>query len=499
MLPLLLHELLSDERCACSDSFCVSDARKTLHKQEIRKRSAALIGAILRGGSAFKKPILVSSATDALVVCGLSAISEVGAIAVPVPSGTVSARVEQAIRRLMPHSILYSDFDPSLSALCEELGVQAISMASATDSEPGSTTTSEGIDLDIALGMLTSGTSGKGAKAVAMPHHAVIGVCEAIARYLKILANDKIVMLPPPSFDYGLYQLFIAGLRGAHVIVPSGTARRFPSELRELIETHEATVLPLTPATARLNVPVWSRSQRPMPSIRIVSFTGSAFPQELAQPLATLFPNAVIVPMYGITEAKRCTYLPRSDYPVRLPSIGIPIPNCRIRVVSDAGVDAEVGEHGELEVESRSVMAGYLGDPESSSIRVVEKFGTRRLMTGDIGYRDSDGFLFWVGRADDIVKIGDRRISMKEIEAAILGMAGVTNAAVIQLSDLSLAAFFVSESGSADAEVRGLLAGALGDVALVPKRLRKIATMPITSNGKIDYEALRAQVVEAEE
>lgn len=497
MLPLLLHELLADEQCECSRGFRVSDGEQTLNKQDIQARGEAIAQALLERGPAPGRPVLVSASSDALVACAVAATSKVGAAAVPVPHGVLSARVEGAIRHLEPKVLLHTDLDGRLRALAEEMGMHLIDMRSLPSSARAFSPEHPGIDLDIALGMLTSGTTSSRAKAVAMPHHAIIGVCEAIARYLSVSVTDTILMLPPPSFDYGLYQLFVAALRGAHVIIPPARARRFPEDLWRVLQERQVTVLPLTPATARQHVGTWHRTKEPMRSVRIVSFTGSSFPEELAGPLADMFPNATVVPMYGITEAKRCTYLPARHYPSKLPSIGIPIPNCRIRVVDEDGDEVDSNCSGEFEVESRSVMAGYLGEPELSTIRLVERGGTKRLMTGDMGYRDSDGFLFWIGRADDIVKVADRRISLREIEHAIVGAADVADAAVIQVEDFSLAAFVVTKSDRAtEASVRAAAADKLGDSALVPRRMLIIESMPLTPNGKVDYESLRRRMQE---
>jgi len=492
MLPLLLHELLGDEQCECSSGYRVSDADRTLTRHDLHSRSAAIAQALVEQLAAPGRPVLVSASSDALLASAIAATSMIGAPAVPVPHGVVSARVEGAIRHLDPCAILHTDLDHRLLALSEELGIRRIDMLSLPNSAHALPIAHRSIDLDIALGMLTSGTTSSRAKTVGMPHHAIIGVCEAIARYLQVSEKDTIVMLPPPSFDYGLYQLFIAALRGAHVVIPTPAARRFPGDLWTLLEARQVTVLPLTPATARHHVGTWWRTSQEIRSVRVISFTGSSFPEELIGPLSDLFPNATVVPMYGITEAKRCTYLPSEDYPAKLPSVGIPIPNCRMRVVDENGNEVGANVPGEFEVESRSVMTGYLGDPELSSIRIIERAGTKRLLTGDIGYRDSCGFLFWTGRVDDIVKVADRRISLKEIEHAIVRVAGIANVAVVQLEDSSLAAFVVANSGSVtEASVRIGAAEVLGDPALVPRYISFIELMPLTTNGKVDYELLK--------
>jgi acyl-coenzyme A synthetase/AMP-(fatty) acid ligase len=494
MLPLFLHELLSDQNCSCSAGFVVADASKELSKDAIRKESLSIAAALSRFGVGHHHLVAVFLPEHASLASAISAVSLVGATAIPLSESIGSNRIKESLRFLGPSAVVHGGATKELSALIAEFAWPAVDVRELAQVEHETRTPTDLIDLDNGLAMLTSGTTAGRAKAVGMAHHSVLGVCEAIARYLEITAQDRILMFSPASFDYGLYQLFIAALRGARVDIPTNAARRFPGDLAKFIVERGITVLPLTPASSRQLVPVWQRA--PLHGVRLVTFTGSPFPSELVEVFSATFPGARIVPMYGITEAKRCSYLPDEAYPGMLPSVGIPIPNSRIRVLDDEGNEVPPGRIGEFEIESRSVMNGYIGEPDAATGCRLRGPGRRHLLTGDFGYRNEQGYLFWTGRGDDIVKVADKRISIKEIEAALRTARGVRDVAVLLDPKTGfLTAFVVSSEPAPDIEgLKKSAVAVLGEVSLVPKTIVFLDALPLTVNGKVDYHRLRENV-----
>jgi len=401
-----------------------------------------------------------------------------------------------ALRQLLvPSAIICGSADSVLGRTYHATGVKVIAANVATGCSEWPRC-EELIDLDPALVMMTSGTSRGKPRGVKMPHNAVIAACESIARYLEISSTDRILMTSPISFDYGLYQLFIAALRGAYLILPSEEQRRYVSSLFEYIELQRITVLPLVPTFARITVPIWRRLNRSSPRVRVITFTGGPFPAEMVDDLKTVFPNAQVFPMYGITEAKRVSYLEPNRVALKPNSIGRPIPNCRVRILAPTGYEAKPGELGEINVEARTVMSGYYQDLDATADRIgINQDGYRFLKTGDLGYRDADGDLFWVMRNDDIVKVDDVRVSTKEVEALIRRISGVADVAVSPIvlnSRLQLGACIVSNDDKVTAQMLSqAIERIVGARAMIPVRLVLLDSLPLSEHGKTDYEEVK--------
>ena len=138
-----------------------------------------------------------------------------------------------------------------------------------------------------------------------------------------------------------------------------------------------------------------------------------------------------------MTECKRVSYLPPSELESRPGSVGRGMPNEEVWIVDEEGRRAGPGVTGELVVRGSNVMRGYWGDPEATNavLKPGPLPGERVLMTGDLFRMDEDGFLYFVGRKDDLIKTRGERVSPKEVENALYGMDDVLEAAVIAVPD----------------------------------------------------------------
>ena len=153
---------------------------------------------------------------------------------------------------------------------------------------------------------------------------------------------------------------------------------------------------------------------------------------ELTRRLMEALPGKQIFIMYGATEASaRLSFLSPEELPRKIGSIGKAIPNVELRVLRSDGSQAETGEHGEIVARGSNIMSGYWGDPEATA----EALDEHGYHTGDIAYRDEEGFFFVVGRKKDFIKAGAHRISAKEIEETILESREVHEVAVIGIPD----------------------------------------------------------------
>jgi hypothetical protein len=257
----------------------------------------------------------------------------------------------------------------------------------------------------------------------------------SLAEYLE-MQNDEVVLLCLPlSFDYGLYQLLLTVLVGGTLVLEKGFA--FPGRVVGLLESEGVTGLPGVPTLFGVLLGLRGLGDRELPALRYLSNTGAALSVTTIAGLRETFPAARIYSMYGLTECKRCTYLPPEQLARRPGSVGIAIPGTEAYVVDESGRRAAPGEVGELVIRGAHVMKGYWADPEATdrALRSGPHPWEKVLYTGDLFRADQDGYLYFVGRKDDIIKSRGEKVSPKEIENVLYELAGVREAAVVGVPD----------------------------------------------------------------
>jgi acyl-CoA synthetase (AMP-forming)/AMP-acid ligase II len=209
------------------------------------------------------------------------------------------------------------------------------------------------------------------------------------------------------------------------------------------------------------------------------------------------FPRALIFSMYGLTECKRCTYLPPGDLDRKPGSVGVAIPNTEVWIVDEDGRPVPPGQPGELVVRGPHVMVGYWDDPIATarSLKPGRLPGERVLHTGDTCRQDEDGYVYFVARTDEVIKCRGMKVAPREVELALAGVAGVREAAVIGVEDdvqgHAVKAFVVVERGAAlsEALLRDECHRRL-EPGLVPKFIEIVADLPKGATGKVDKLAL---------
>jgi acyl-CoA synthetase (AMP-forming)/AMP-acid ligase II len=306
--------------------------------------------------------------------------------------------------------------------------------------------------------------------------------------------SDDIVYTPLPlAFDYGLYQLFLGALSGAHVWLGS-PAEAGPLLLYHLRES-AATVLPALPAIAEPLVWLLERQTGTLPKLRLLTNTGAAMPASTLQALRGCVPTLRVQLMYGLTECKRATIMPPDEDLKRPGASGRALPGTRVWVADDVGNPLPPGETGEIIVQGPHVMSGYWGAPELTMQRFFHQPAQptlSRLRTGDYGRLDEDGYLYVEGRRDDIYKQRGHRVGAGEVEAAAKRIAGVRLAAVVPpRTDTPADPAVLVVTGELTAEqVRTGLGDELEDYK-IPRRIVVADTLPLTGTGKIDKVAVR--------
>jgi long-chain acyl-CoA synthetase len=357
-----------------------------------------------------------------------------------------------------------------------------------------------GIEPDLAMLIYTSGSTGF-PKGVMMTHQNIVAAATSITTYLENTPDDIILNVLPISFDYGLYQVLMAMQIGATLVLEKSFA--FPQAILNKIIAEKVTGFPLVPTMAAILLQMKDLKPGTYPHIRYITNTAAALPPAHIMRLQELFPQTRLYSMYGVTECKRCTYLPPEQLAKRPDSVGVAIPGTEAYVVDDAGRRVSPGTVGELVIRGPHVMQGYWEDPEATdrALRPGPFAGEKLLHTGDLFRADEEGFLYFVARKDDIIKTRGEKVSPKEIENVLYALPGVREAAVIGVPDpiLGMAIKAVVVSTNAAMKEQDVIRHCAKhlEVFMIPKFVEFRDALPKTDSGKISRRLIDAQPLDA--
>jgi acyl-CoA synthetase (AMP-forming)/AMP-acid ligase II len=319
---------------------------------------------------------------------------------------------------------------------------------------------------------------------------------------LGISSRDRIVGVLPLSFDAGLNQLMTAIQQGG-TYVPMTFV--FAREIVQTLQQEQITGMAGVPTLWSLMAqPSSSLEKTALPQLRYITNTGGRMPQSVLASLRRILPSTKIFLMYGLTEAFRSTYLPPEELDRRPDSMGKAIPNTEILVVNEKGERCASGEIGELVHRGPTVSMGYWGQPElTAKVLRAHPFNPPELgdsekvcYSGDLVKMDEEGFLYFVGRRDNMIKCSGYRVSPTEVEEILFQSGKLREAAVIGIPDpvlgQAIKAYVVPRDGECiDPEALQLFCAERMPRYMVPKFVQVMDTLPKTPSRKIDYPALR--------
>jgi acyl-CoA synthetase (AMP-forming)/AMP-acid ligase II len=361
------------------------------------------------------------------------------------------------------------------------------------DSEP-TLQVDRGIDLDLAMIVYTSGSTGF-PKGVMMTHANIVAAATSITTYLESSPDDIVLSVLPLAFDYGLYQALMCAKVGATLILEKSFT--YPALVLEKLKNERATGFPLVPTLAAMLLQMKHLEPGMFPHLRYITNTAAALPASHIQRLRQLFPGARLYSMYGVTECKRCTYLPPEQLDVRPESVGIAIPGTEAYVARENGERAAPGEVGELVIRGAHVMKGYWADEAATAraLRPGPYAWERVLYTGDLFRADEEGYLYFVSRKDDIIKTRGEKVSPKEVENVIYELAGVREVAVVGVPDPILGqavkAVVAADEDVSERDIIRHCSERLEEF-MVPKLVEFRSQLPKSENGKIARKELIA-------
>ena len=355
---------------------------------------------------------------------------------------------------------------------------------------------------DPACIIFTSGSTGR-PKGAVLSHRHLRKAGAISVEHLFIRGDDRILNVLPLSFDYGLGQLQMCLEAGATFVLHTYLT---PAALVHALHTEQITVVQLTPVVyGELLTLENELRENPPQSVRLLTNSGAHLPRDHGRRLRGLFSDADLVLMYGMTETFRSTYLPPEEFDRRPDSMGKAVPDVEVLVLNEQGQPCKPGEIGELVHRGTTRLLGYWGDP----VRTAERLrphpfsaegipdAERVVYTGDLVRTDEDGFLYFVGRRDFLIKSMGYRIGPEEVEDALLATGLIREAGVHGVPDEKLGqrirAHVVPKNPGESAEaIRQAVAPRLPRY-MVPHEIVVRITLPHTLTGKVDRKALMAE------
>ncbi len=514
---MLLHEQFeASVEQSPGKAALVVDGRRYSYA-EIDQLSARLAATLQRRGVKRGDRVALFLPNSAELVIGIYAALRVGAIFMPISPQTKATKLLYILQDSTPTCVIA---DRDLDFIWEDLVGQvgsihtvvvrgreperaadtrnALAFAAAVAPEDGRVSYPGTIDQDLAAIIYTSGSTGD-PKGVMLTHHNMISAANSISTYLGLRHDDVILCALPLSFDYGLYQVLMGFKKGACVVIEPSFS--FPVKVLEVMVRERVTVFPGVPTMFSMLMALGSLSQFDLGSLRMITNTAAALSERHIQDLRAFFPKATLFSMYGLTECKRVTYLPPDQLDIRPGSVGRGMPNEEVYLVDDNGRRLPPGSVGELVVRGSNVMRGYWRKPDETAkcLKPGPYPGEMVLHTGDLFRMDEEGYLYFLGRKDDIIKSRGEKVAPKEVENALYALDGVLDAAVIGVPDAVLGeavkAYIVLKPGFQYSE-RDIIKHCLASLEsfMAPKSVEFVSSLPKTSTGKIDKKPLKGLV-----
>jgi len=440
--------------------------------------------------------VFLEKTPEAVVAC--YGIWLAGGILVPAHEG-LHARQLSYILQHSDSKLLISN-DRKLARLGSDIPNNIISLNFSLPTTPSQSATSyplrNGAGEPAAI-MYTSGSTGL-PKGILIGHDNLLAGARIVSEYLELREDERIISILPFSFDYGLNQLLTSVHVGATLFLQRS---HLPADICRTLQHESITGMAAVP-------PLWIQlladmspfKQLEFPKLRYITNTGGVFPVGAVKQYRRLLPHVRIYLMYGLSEAFRSAYLPPDEVDRRPDSMGKAIPETLIHVIKD-GRECKPGEIGELVHRGPTVARGYWRDPEATA-RVFRpapdpdgESSETAVYSGDYVRKDSDGFLYFVGRRDTMIKTQGFRVSPDEVEELILASGLVSEVAAHGQPDsvagAAIAVHVVPKESSTFSKAT-LLDFCRKEMPrhMVPKSLWVHESLPRTATGKIDRKFL---------
>jgi amino acid adenylation domain-containing protein len=511
----LLHDYLHQAARELTDKIALVCMKQRISYGELDARSNALANTLVAAGVARGDRVVVFADNTVETVVSFWAVLKANAVVSIVNPLTKSDKLSYLLQDCRPSALITDAHVHSVFAepACECSHLRSVIVSGNMDDaklaalpharrwddalaagDHSAPPARQCIDIDLAAIIYTSGSTGD-PKGVMLTHRNMLTACTSIASYLELLEDEVILGVLPLAFDYGLYQMLMAFRTGARLVLERSFT--FPAQILNLMVDEGVTGFPGVPTIFSILAELKSLKDYDLSKIRYVTNTAAALPAKHILMLRDIFPTARIYSMYGLTECKRCTYLPPKDIDRKPSSVGIAIPNTEMWIVDEDGNKVGPDTVGQLVIRGATVMKGYWEKPESTAKKLKPGPipGEQVLYTGDYCKIDEEGYLYFVGRMDDIIKSRGEKVAPKEVENMLMNIPGVKEAAVIGVPDdilgQAVKAFVVFEQGVTmnEKQLQKECQCRLENF-MVPKYIVEVPSLPKTDTGKIKKTGL---------
>jgi acyl-CoA ligase (AMP-forming) (exosortase A-associated) len=513
----LLHDLISQSAQRYSEHPAAQIGKQMLTYRELDEAISAVATGLVNNGLLRGERVAIYLPKSIECVTGIFGTAAAGGVFVPINPILKAQQVQHILRDSGARVLLTSASRLStlegMSGTCPDLklivltdestsdvGTSKIELATYTEfCTPGESRQSINAN-DLAAIFYTSGSTGL-PKGVMLSHRNIVTGAVSVSSYLENTHDDCILAVLPFSFDAGFSQLTTGFHSGATVVMLDYL---LPGDVGRVAAEHRITgITGVPPLWSRLAEIKWPDAARK--HMRYFATTGGVMPRNVLDSLRTTFPHAKPFLMYGLTEAFRSTYLAPNEIDRRPDSIGKAIPNAEVLVLKEDGTPCEPGEIGELVHCGPLVALGYWQAPARTAKRfrpVPGRFGPDNkpeigVWSGDSVLMDADGFLYFKGRRDEMIKTSGYRVSPSEIEESIMTSGLVTEIVALGLPDEKLGQFIVVVAVAADDDVTS---EQLFDFCrnqfplyMLPAKILWQDALPRNANGKFDRVLLKTK------
>ena len=505
---MLVHHFLERSAAALPDKTAVVHNSQRVAYGEVNARADAVAKWLIENGTVKGDRVVLMMENGLDYIAGYYGALKVGAVAVPLSPELKAAAVGPIVSELAPKAVMASKrpevelkaLDPSLlngvNLLIRkpQLKWDGVAPVQAWDDiENSSIGANPQVSVtagDLASIIYTSGSTGK-PKGVMLTHANIAANTHSICNCLRISADDIQMVVLPFHYVMGKSLLNTHFAAGATVVINNSFA--FPASVVKQLVDENATAFSGVPSTFAylLHRSPLKKCRDQLGTLRYCSQAGGHMADQIKRDLRdALPPHTDIFIMYGATEASaRLTYLAPEMFNAKLGSIGKPVDGVSIRVLNERGSEVGVGEVGELVASGPNIMLGYWKDAESTA-KALDGGGYH---TGDLGFRDANGFLYVTGRRDNLIKVGGHRINPQEIEDAILATGLAVECAVVGMEDpllgMRLAAAAVVKDKTVDQTALLNACSERLPKYKLPSLIEIVGKIPLNNNGKVDKTA----------
>ncbi|MCP4180515.1 MAG: amino acid adenylation domain-containing protein [bacterium] len=416
------------------------------------------------------------------VIISIFGILKAGAAYVPIDLEYPQERIDYILKESNPKVLLYEQYT-DIDSIENKIDISKILNHKELIENPYREIT----PTDLAYIIFTSGSTGK-PKGVMIEHKSVVNLTSWLNREIDFKQNPNMMQMTNFCFDVSIEEIFSPLLNGGTIFMPQANIRLNKDAFTKFVNDHDINVVEFVPSLLKDCI----IENKIMRSIRIILIGAERLQPALRDQV--LDKNYKLINLYGPTETTVTSVFAHCNKEDDV--IGKPISNTEIYIVDKQNNLVPIGIPGELIIAGEGLARGYLGDKELTDRKFLKSLfnnGIRMYKTGDLARWLSSGNIEFLGRIDNQVKIRGFRIELGEIENALNKIDGIELAVVLVKNGIdeekNLVAYYVSKGDIEYTELRSFLMKTL-PYYMIPSYFVFINSMPLTSNKKIDIEAL---------